>query len=262
MKKNILQEIIEYKHTELESLKNKYKHLVKKFNTTTPSRFKENFINSKRVRIIAEIKPSSPSEGPIFEPTEENIKKIARTYSQYPIGAISVLTDKKYFNGSYENIRLVKEITDIPILCKEFIIDPFQIDLAKYFGADAVLLIAEALPMEKCIFLYKYAKEISLDILFEFHSPENLKALLDNNIDIIGINNRNLSTLKVDIQKCLDLKKSIPDDKILIAESGFNTPEQIKLLEEKNFNGVLIGTSLLKSGNIDEKLKELVYYYE
>ena len=262
MYKNILQEIIEHKQIELEELKKRYKDIPEKSKTTAPSRFKENFINSNRVKIIAEIKPSSPSEGTIFEPTEKNIKNIARIYSQHPIGAISVLADKKYFNGSYENIRMVKESTDIPVLCKEFIIDPFQMDLAKHFGADAVLLIAEALPMEKCISLYKYANRISLDVLFEFHSPENLKALLDNNIDIIGINNRDLSTLKVDIQKCLDLSESIPQDKILIAESGFDTPAQIKLLEEKNFNSVLVGTSLLKSGNIDEKLKELVYYYE
>jgi len=258
----ILKKIIDYKHTEIEILKKKYGDISDKIDKTTSSKFKKNFINHDRVIIIPEIKPSSPSKGQIFEPTEENIKNIAKAYSQYPIGAISVLADNKYFNGSYENIALVKQVTCLPILCKEFIVDKYQINLAKYFGADAILLIAEALPEEENIILYNYAKSLNMDILFEFHYQENLKILLKNNIDIIGINNRDLSTLKVDIEKCLNLRDKIPANRILIAESGYSCAAQLQVLDQYEFNGVLIGTSLLKSPNIDNKLKELVLYYE
>ena len=110
--------------------------------------------------------------------------------------------------------------------------------------------------------MYSYAKELNLDVLFEFHFPEKLNFLLENDIDIIGINNRDLNTLKLNIQKCLNLRNQIPDNKILIAESGFDTPDQLRLLEECKFNGALIGTSLLKSDDINKKLKGLVYYYE
>ncbi len=256
----LLQEIIEHKRSEIETLKTKYKDIQVKIETGHC--FKEIFTTGGPVRIIAEIKPASPSEGMIFEPTEENIKNIARIYSRYPVGAISVLTDEKYFHGSYENIALVKELTDKPVLCKDFIIDTFQIDLAKHFKADAILLIAEALDKEKAVTLYKYAKKINLDVLFEFHSPDSLNFLLENNVDIIGINNRDLNSMKVDINKCLSLRSSIPEDIILIAESGFASPKQIKMLEEKKINGALIGTSILKSEDIEKKLKEFVYYYE
>ncbi len=262
MSKNILNKIIENKFNELEKLKSTYKDISKKINPAIKGEFKNNFINTSKVKIIAEIKPASPSEGEIFKPTKKNIKNIAAIYSKFPIGAISVLTDSAYFNGSYENIALVKEITDIPVLCKEFIVDKFQLKLAKYFGADAVLLIAEALPYKKLLSLYNFAKKINLEVLFEFHSSKNLDFLLENDIEIIGINNRNLDTMKVDINKCLTLKNHIPKHKIVIGESGFYTKEDIKLLDTQNFNGVLIGTSLLKSDDIDIKLKELVYYYE
>jgi len=262
MKDNILEKIIQHKSAELVELKKKYKNISNKIDTSIPSKFKTNFTNQEHVKIIAEIKPASPSEGMIFEPTKKNIKNIAKVYSQYPIAAISVLTDEKYFHGSYENIAMVKDVTSIPVLCKEFIIDEFQINLAKYFRADAVLLIAEALSEEKSIALYSYAKELNLDVLFEFHFPEKLNFLLENDIDIIGINNRDLNTLKLNIQKCLNLRNQIPDNKILIAESGFDTPDQLRLLEECKFNGALIGTSLLKSDDINKKLKGLVYYYE
>lgn len=262
MKKNILQQIIETKFKELEDLKKKYKNVLKNFNTDTPSAFKKNFIHSQRVKIIAEIKPASPSEGTIFIPTKKKIKQIASLYSGYPVGAISVLTDNTYFQGAFENIALVKEVTSVPILCKEFIIDKFQIKLAKYFGADAILLIAEALPLKELIILYQFAKKINLDVLFEFHLPENLNFILKHKINIIGINNRNLETMDVDTNKCINLRRAIPNDKIVIAESGYNTKKEIRILEKEKFNGVLIGTSLLKNKNIGKKLQELVYYYE
>jgi indole-3-glycerol phosphate synthase len=260
MEQNILQKIIESKHNELTSLKSKYPHISKR--KVVKSSFRDKFSDSPHVKVIAEIKPSSPSEGKIIEPTKEKIQNIASIYSQYPIGAISVLTDSTYFNGAYINIGYVKEVTDKPVLCKEFIIDEFQIDLACHFDADAILLIAEALPLSRCLELYHYAKSKGLAVLFEFHDEKNLSFLIENKIEIIGINNRDLNRMTTDIQKCITLKESIPDEQILIAESGFYTKNEIMLLEEKQFNGVLIGTSLLKSNDMEKKLKEIVYYYE
>ena len=262
MRNNILDAIIKHKYSELDDLKTKYSKQIKNPDIENKrSNFKKAFTEQEHVKIMAEIKPASPSEGEIFNPTKENIQNIAKIYSNHPIGAISVLTDKKYFNGSYENIALVKEVTSTPVLCKEFIVDKSQIALAKHFGADAILLIAEALTEKIALELYNYAKDINLDVLFECHSVKKLEILIKNDINIIGINNRDLNTMKVDIQKCLNLRDHIPEDRIIIAESGFKTSVQIKLLEDNKFNGVLIGTSILKSDNIDQKLKEVVNYY-
>ncbi len=255
---NILKTILAYKFVELTQLKRKYKNI--KINTKIKSRFKNNFQNTNRVQIIAELKPSSPSEGKIIPADQKSIKTILKAYNQFPLGAISILTDKKYFNGGFENLALAKEVTDKPILCKEFIIDEFQIKLAKYFGADAILLIAEVLPFKRLLELYRFAKSIHLDVLFELHDSKYLSCLLQNKIDIIGINNRNLSTLIINKNKCLSLKKLIPKNKIVIAESGFETKNEINTLSRYGFKGVLMGTSILKAKNIEKKLEEVVYY--
>lgn len=255
---DILKDIIDYKFIELGQLKKRYKNI--KINSKIKSQFKKNFQNTNRVQIIAELKPSSPSEGKIIPSDRKSLKAILKAYNQFPLGAISILTDKKYFNGAFENLALAKEITDKPILCKEFIIDEFQIKLAKYFGADAILLIAETLPFERLLELYRYAKSIHLDVLFELHDSKYLSHLLQNKIDIIGINNRNLSTLKINKNRCLTLKKLIPKNKITIAESGFETKNEISILSRYGFTGVLIGTSLLKAKKIEKKLEEVVYY--
>lgn len=259
----ILIDIINYKYVEIPVLKERYQHLIdQNFNFDQKPKFKEAFINKDVVKIIAEIKPTSPSTGDIFEPTKERIKEIVKLYNSFPVAAISILTDSSFFNGAFENITIAKEITSKPILCKEFIVDEFQLQLAKYFGADAVLLIAEALDYDRLLELYQYALSINLDVLFECHDKDNLEFLLNNNIDIIGINNRDLFTMNLDKNKSYDFKKHIPEEKICIAESGYNSKEDIKKLAESKFNGVLIGSSILKSDNMEEKLKELVYYYE
>ncbi|MDD5067873.1 MAG: indole-3-glycerol-phosphate synthase [bacterium] len=258
--KDILKTIIQHKFQEIKELKKRYGSF--RIPSTNRSGLKAILRSGIRVKIIPELKPSSPSEGPLFRPSRTNLIRIIKSYDRFPLGAISILTDKKFFNGSFENIGLARTLTSQPILCKEFIVDPYQIKLARYFGADAILLIAEALSFTRLLILYQYARSLGMDVLFEFHHPSSLPPLLDNSVEIIGINNRDLSTLKISPRKCLSLRKRIPSGRIIVAESGLENKKDILKLARHHFHAALIGTSILKSRDMEKKLRELVYYDE
>lgn len=256
--KDVLKTIIQSKYHELTGLKKKYGAL-KNLPPRGPS-FRNRFKKARRIRVIAEVKPSSPSEGRIFNPSKARLKNIIKLYDQFPLGAVSVLTDRKYFSGSYENLALAREITSRPLLCKEFIVDEYQIRLARYFGASAVLLIAEALPFPRLMDLYRYALSLGLDVLFEAHEKSRLLMLVRNKIPLIGINSRNLSTLELRPERSFRIKKIIPPGRTVIAESGLTVKEDMRKLARAGFHGALIGTSFLKSADPEKKLKEMVFY--
>ena len=242
----ILDEIVEFKKKEIIELKKRYSpEPIEQI----PS-FKK-ALEKDEVALIAEIKYKSPSKNIL---RKESPEEIAMIYEKNGASAISVLVDQKYFGGNWENITRVKNVTNLPILCKEFIIDEFQIDLARFFGASAILLISEILTDEKIASLYYYAKSQGLEVLIELHSSSQIKKALIS--DIIGINNRDLYTFKTNINKTIDIIDNIPEDKIIVSESGISSRDDVEYLAKYGINAVLVGTSIMQ-GNIEKKVKEL-----
>ncbi|ADC69917.1 Indole-3-glycerol-phosphate synthase [Methanocaldococcus sp. FS406-22] len=205
--------------------------------------------------IITEIKPSSPSKGNIREMNLEDVKNIAKEMVEGGATALSILTEPKYFNGSYHNLIVAREV-NIPILMKDFIVDFYQIDIASEIGANAVLLIVSALKEDVGEFL-DYAKENNLECLVETHDKDEIEIALDAGAKIIGINNRDLKTLKIDLSTTERLAPLIPKSKLKVGESGIYTKEQLNYIL-KFTDAALIGSSIMESENIKEKVMELV----
>lgn len=208
------------------------------------------------LNLIAEIKKASPSEGIIF-PGEFNPAEIAELYEESGVSAISVLTDEKYFQGSFEYLDDVRNVTEsVPLLCKDFIVSDYQIYKARDFGANAILLIAALLRVEQMQRFLDLARELGMDALCEVHNEEELEKVLLTDAEIIGINNRNLKTFKLDIETTNRLVPLIPEGRIIVSESGINTAEDVAKLD-KRVNAILVGTSIMKSNNIKGKIYEL-----
>ena len=210
---------------------------------------------SKGFNLIAEIKKGSPSEGIIN--TNFNLEETAQIYqNNKKVKAISVLTDYKFFFMGPTCLADVKKLTKKPLLRKDFIIDEYQIYEARFYGADAVLLIARILTKPKIKKFIETAKKYNMDCLVEIHNEKELKKL-PNNVEIIGINNRNLDTLKTDLNTTLTIIPKIPKNKIIVTESGYHTNKEIAKVKDK-VNAVLIGTSILKEKDINKKINELM----
>lgn len=240
----ILQKIIEKKKKELV--------LTKKqdFGRLSPSKRNLKACLKGKHNIIAEIKKKSPSEGNL---RNDDIQAVAKNYDRYA-NAISIVTDKYFFGGDKRDIKKIKKVTSLPVLCKDFIIDEMQIPESRYYGADAILLIASILSKEQIDRFIALARKYNVDCLVEVHTEEELKKVLDTKAEIIGINNRNLSTFDVDIETTKRLKKLIPPDKLIVSESGF---ENINEIHSVAVNSVLIGTALMKSADMSKKLSSL-----
>jgi len=201
--------------------------------------------------IIAEIKYKSPSAGKIGK--KRTIKEIATAYNRYA-SAISVLTDKKFFAGNLKYINETKKYSQLPILRKDFIIEEYQIYESRYFGADAILLIASLLSAEEIEHYLLIARSMGMEALVETKTKEEIEKVLKTSAKIIGINNRNLTDFKITLNTTKELKKLIPSDRIVVSESGIYTKADILDLDT---NAVLIGTSLIEAKNITEKLSSL-----
>ncbi len=201
-------------------------------------------LSKEGISIIAEIKKASPSKGIIKEDFDP--ESIAKVYEKVNIDAISVLTEKKFFKGRAEYIKIVKDITTKPILRKDFIIDEYQIFEAKYIGADAVLLIVSILGIKLRSF-YKLSRELGLQCLVEVHDRQELEMALEAEVDIIGINNRNLKDFIVDLKCTEELIKYIPKEKVIVSESGIKIPEDILYLSSIGTNAVLIGETFMRN---------------
>lgn len=212
--------------------------------------------NKDQNNIIAEIKKGSPSKGIIAD--DFNFETIAGNYREGGAAAVSVLTEKKYFYGSYEFLNPVKEIAGCPVLCKDFIIDPYQIYYAGYMGADAILLIARLLSDDNLKSFLEIAHEIGLSCLVETHSEDEIKRSLACGAEIVGVNNRDLSSFETDLNLSVKLAEFIPDNIIKVAESGINSAKDIKLLKAAGYNCFLIGESLMKDENPQKLLQDLV----
>lgn len=205
--------------------------------------------------VIAEIKGASPSAGTIR--TSVDPVAVARAYEAGGAAALSVLTDAKYFGGSWDALAAVCPASRLPVLCKEFIIDPYQLDEAVAAGAAAVLLIVAILDGAQLRRFVEEARRRGMDALVEVHTPDEVAAAVDAGAELIGINNRNLKTLRVDLETTLRLRPLIPPGIVVVSESGFQTRAQVAKVEQAGVDAVLVGTSLMTSADPAATLREL-----
>ena len=210
------------------------------------------------LHLIAEIKRASPSKGELRPGLD--VVGVASIYQRQGLELVSILTEEKFFKGSSEDLARVKQNTGLSILCKDFIIDSYQIYEAKFYGANAVLLIAKILSRERLKKFINIAKNLGMDAVVEIHNKTDLKKALGKGlgVEIIGINHRNLEDFSVDLEITENLLSRIPKEKLVIAESGIKSSQEIKYFRELGVNGVLIGESLMLAKDIAEKLKEFM----
>ena len=245
---NALEKIISDKKSNIEKYKNSFsvEDLKKRISSY------KNYLNFKdklkknEVSVIAEIKKASPSAGVIVKNYDP--KTIAKQYLNSGASCLSILTEENYFKGKLEDIDEVKKEVKLPELCKDFFIDPYQVYLAKSFGADAILIILSAVDEKTAEKIYNVADELNISTIVEVHTSEEAKNALGFKNAIIGINNRNLKTLKTDIKTTYDLHKVLIDHSApIVCESGIKTEKEVEeIVKKTKINNFLIGESLLK----------------
>lgn len=214
-------------------------------------------INKPRViSLIAEIKKASASQGVIRE--DFNFKDIALAYQDAGAQAISVLTEEDYFLGNIAYINEIKKIVNLPVLRKDFIFEPYQIYESRFYGSDAVLLIADLLPKDKLSELMKLAFDLGMDYLVEVHTEKELRKVLSLKAPLIGINNRDLHTFEVNLKTTEKLFTLIPKDKVIVVESGIKTRQDILFLKVLGVNAVLIGEAFMSAADIRGKVDEVM----
>jgi len=259
----ILDKIIHDKREELEETKKgaSLRELQNKVRLTQKRRSLENALRNEGVSLIAEVKKASPLAGVIrvdFDPIE-----IGKIYEKGGAAAISVLTERKHFMGDLQFLSDIRKVVSIPLLRKDFIFDEYQVYESKIGCADAVLLIAAILSDDEISELIDLCETIDLEALVEVHTEEELKRVLGTNARIIGINNRNLDTLEVDLTTTKALMTVISKDEnareiTIVSESGIRTPEDLELVREAGVDAVLVGEALMRGGVIEENLEGLL----
>ena len=256
---NILDKIIATKKEEVAAQKKvvsieqleKYPGFARECNS-----LKENLQKNGASGIIAEFKQKSPSKGEIN--FSAKVEEVTKAYNAAGASCLSILTDFEYFGGTLANLTKAREANpDIPILRKDFMIDTYQIVEAKAFGADVILLIAACLSKEKALELAKKAKELGLDVLMEIHNAEELE-IVNDYVDVVGVNNRNLKTFEVSVETSVELSKLIPSKFVKISESGLAGAAEIKYLKANGFKGFLIGETFMKTDDPGAACKKLI----
>ena len=213
-------------------------------------------LKSSTTGIIAEHKRRSPSKSVINQ--DLNVFDVAKGYEKASVCGMSVLTDGKYFGGSLDDLLTARASCKLPLLRKEFIIDPYQIIEAKSFGANVILLIAAILSKEELKAYSELAQSLELEVLLEIHDETELKKSLLETVDMIGVNNRNLKTFEVSLETSKKLSTLIPDDFIKVSESGISSVEAIKALQPYGFKGFLIGENFMKTENAGASAKQFI----
>ncbi len=246
---SILKTIVDHKKKEVASTKSLIPiSALQKMDNFSRNTFKltEFLSSAEKTGIIAEFKRKSPSKGIINDSAK--VELVTAGYAKNRASALSVLTDFIFFGGSVDDLQRARAINTIPILRKDFIIDEYQIYEAKAIGADAILLIASILDKNQVKTFAKKAHELGLQVLMEIHAEQELK-LISEHLDVIGINNRNLKTFKVNLQQSIELIKKIPDEFLKISESGISSVDDIKNLKKHGFSGFLIGENFMKTAD-------------
>ncbi|MCF6411718.1 indole-3-glycerol phosphate synthase TrpC [Pseudalkalibacillus salsuginis] len=248
----MLEQIVKTKRVEISNYPRAFQE-----KTFTNHSLKRAMINSNRkVGLIAEVKKASPSKGIIrkdFHPVE-----IAKAYENTHADAISVLTDQTYFQGHPDYLTQIKQVVDLPVLRKDFIIDPVQIEESKSIGADAILLIQAILDPKQAKELFLHAKQLGLEVLLEVHSKAEVEmALTEFTPDLLGINNRDLNTFKTSVAHTSEIAAFIPEGIPFISESGIKTSEDVNQVHAAGASGILVGETLMKADSITQCIKSL-----
>lgn len=254
---NILQQIIAHKKNEVAQAKATVgvQQLREQAGYNRPRlSLQQSLLDATKTGIIAEFKRRSPSKG-IINATA-TVKEVTNAYTQFGASGLSVLTDEQFFGGTTTDL-LAARCNNIPILRKDFIVDSYQLEEAKAMGADVILLIAACLSVHEVEELAAYAKALGLEVLLEIHNEAELEHI-GTAIDMVGVNNRDLKTFTVDIERSIALAKQIPNDKIKIAESGIDSMATVHLLRQQGFQGFLIGEQFMKQGNPGKAFREFV----
>jgi indole-3-glycerol phosphate synthase len=264
---NFLEEIVRHKYKEVAQLKQQYnfKELQEQAKKTVSCHdfWKALRQSEQQPSLIAEVKKASPSRGLIradFEPVA-----IAKAYQRSGATCLSVLTDSRFFQGSFENLRLIRPQVDLPLLCKEFIIDPVQIYLARLAGANAVLLIASILSLAKLEGLLSLIQDLGMEALVEVHNLAELDQVLSlPSLHLVGINNRDLTNFSVDLtrtQTLLDQRQDILQKRgiTVVSESGLHSRDQLDQVVSWGVNAVLVGEALIKQGDVEQAVFRLMY---
>ncbi len=260
---DILRKIIHRKEEEINDRK-KIKAeelLIDEAKSASPVR---GFVDSMRQRInagdsavIAEIKKASPSKGVIRE--NFNPADIAKSYQEGGACCLSVLTDIDYFQGSDEYLKQARKACGLPVIRKDFIVDTYQVYEARAMGADCILLIVAVLEDKQMFNLYSLAHELGMDVLVEVHDEDELQRALPLNSDLIGINNRNLRTFETSLNTTIKLLNQIPENRIVVTESGIHSVEDIALMRENQVNAFLVGEAFMRAENPGAELKQLFF---
>ena len=259
MSRTILEDIVSTKQRELSAAQEEIpeSQLLAALDSAPPVRdFFATLSVDGAIRLIAEVKKASPSAGVIredFDPVA-----IAKTYSAHGAACISCLTDQHYFQGSLDYLRAIRQVVDIPILRKDFIISTYQLLEARAAGADAVLLIAECLDDCNLRKLHNEVVELGMTPLVEFYDPENLPRVLDAGATLVGVNNRNLHTFEVDLEHTLRMKEKIPSNCVVVGESGIRTSKDVQKLEAAGIDAILVGESLMRQPDIGQAVDQLL----
>ena len=256
--KDILEEIVATKRDFLEKQKREIpvKTIRGKIaDTDRPSISMCEALLSSTSGIIAEFKRRSPSKGWIDR--DADVATVAEEYEMNGASAMSVLTDTPYFGGSPDDLRKARATTSLPLLRKDFIIDEYQLYEAVEAGANAILLIAAAIERETCAHLASVARELRLETLLEIHRPEEME-YIDANINMIGVNNRNLGTFITNVDISFQMAKILPKDKVLVSESGISSGSTVRMLRQAGYRGFLIGENFMKTGNRGESIKNFI----
>jgi indole-3-glycerol phosphate synthase len=254
---NILEKIIAHKREELEVRKLMVSEQQIKgtpFFSRPCFSLKQSLLKENATGIIAEFKRKSPSKG--FINQHADVKAITNAYARWGASALSVLTDHEFFGGSTEDLELARE-NNIPILRKDFIVDPYQVLAAKAMGADVILLIAACLSASEVQNLADFAKSIGLEVLLELHDERELGHICET-IDLVGINNRNLKTFEVDVERSLRFGDLIHAEKVKIAESGIDSVQMIARFKDAGFQGFLVGEKFMKEADPGQAFKSFV----
>ena len=216
--------------------------------------FKKHLSREDKTGIIAEFKRRSPSKGIINN--SSTVIEVTTAYTKYGASGISILTDEEFFGGSLNDL-LEATINEVPLLRKDFIIDEYQLVESKAFGAEVILLIAACLQINEVKSLAAFAKNLGLNVLLEIHNEQELEHICDD-VDVVGVNNRDLKTFSVNINRSIELGKKIPLDKIKISESGIEDAATIRLLRQHGFRGFLMGEKFMKEKDPGEAFKIFV----